>query len=428
MISVKQALVLAGGGAKGAYQAGCIKALREIGYDFDIVTGTSIGALNALLVVQKDYEQLYKLWNEIKVSDVLKDPINLDFSFESMISQANLIKPFFKSYINEKGADITPLKKLIHSLYNDNNFFDSNIDYGIVTVKYPNLSPLEITKHEMKTNEPVEYAIASASCFPAFPIHYIKKQGYIDGGYYDNLPISLALKMGAKKVIAIELSKEANHDYYVNRPYIKLIRPSYDLGGFLDFNREIMDWRIELGYYDTLKAFNKLMGYCFNFNKTALDQTILNKFYWSIINYEDAINKSIITKTIFNSNTPLTDLLKADIYLDNLNLDDYFIRGVEIMMEYFHYESDLIYDFNHVYMDIYNTFSKDYHQRYDLSESRFEGLPIKEIFTTIKKISSKDAICAFYHSIKNNEEIEPNIINNLFLNEYLIALVLSCIS
>ena len=113
---MKQALVLAGGGAKGAYQAGCIKAMREIGYDFDIVTGTSIGALNALLVIQKDYEVLYKLWNEIKISDVLKDPINLDFSFESMISQANLIKPFFKSYINEKGADITPLKKLIHSL------------------------------------------------------------------------------------------------------------------------------------------------------------------------------------------------------------------------------------------------------------------------------------------------------------------------
>ncbi|MFQ8705438.1 MAG: patatin-like phospholipase family protein [Thomasclavelia sp.] len=424
---MKQALVLAGGGAKGAYQAGCIKAMREIGYDFDIVTGTSIGALNALLVVQKDYEALYKLWDEIKISDVLKDPINLDFSFESMISQANLIKPFFKSYINEKGADITPLKKLIHSLYNDKKFFDSNIDYGIVTVKYPNLSPLEITKHEMKTNEPVEYAIASASCFPAFPVHYINKQGYIDGGYYDNLPISLALKMKTKKIIAIELSKEANHDYYIDRPYIKLIRPSYDLGGFLDFNRDILNWRIKLGYYDTLKTFKKLMGYRFNFNKTTLDQTILDKFYWSIINYEDAINKSIITKNIFNSNIPLTDLLKADVYLDKLKLEDYFIRGVEIMMEYFHYESDLVYDFNHVYIEIYKTFFKEYQHRYISNENRFKNLPIKEIFTTIKKLSSKDAICAFYHSIKNSEEIEPNIINDLFLNEYLIALVLSCI-
>ena len=37
---MKRGLVLSGGGSKGAYQAGCIKALKEFGYDFDIVTGT----------------------------------------------------------------------------------------------------------------------------------------------------------------------------------------------------------------------------------------------------------------------------------------------------------------------------------------------------------------------------------------------------
>lgn len=422
---MKRALVLAGGGAKGAYQSGCIKALQELEYDFDIITGTSIGALNGLLVVQKDYQALYELWDNIKISDVLKDPINFNFSFESMISQTNLIKPFFKSYINEKGADISPLKDKIHNLYNDKKVFDSKIDYGIVTVKYPNLSPLEITKKEMKTNEPVEYAIASASCFPAFPVHHINKQGYIDGGYYDNLPISLALKMKADEIIAIELSKEANHNYFVNRPHITLIRPSYDLGGFLDFNREILDWRIKLGYYDTLKTFNKLMGRQFNFDNTKIDTKKINKFYWLIIKYEDAINKSVINKTIFNSNTPLTDLLKTGIYCDKLELEDYFIRGVEIMMEYFHYQSDLVYDFNKVYSDIFIDFSKAYHTHYD--DIRFKNLSIKEIFSTIKKLSSKDAICIFYHSLKTNEEIEPSLINNLFLNEYLIALVLSCI-
>ena len=35
---MKRGLVLAGGGSKGAYQAGCIKALKELGYDFDLVT------------------------------------------------------------------------------------------------------------------------------------------------------------------------------------------------------------------------------------------------------------------------------------------------------------------------------------------------------------------------------------------------------
>lgn len=92
---MKKALVLAGGGAKGAYQAGCIKALQELEYDFDIVTGTSIGALNGLLVVQKDYQALYQLWDQMKISDIFTNPVNFDFSIESMLSQSNLIKPFF---------------------------------------------------------------------------------------------------------------------------------------------------------------------------------------------------------------------------------------------------------------------------------------------------------------------------------------------
>ncbi|MFR5747419.1 MAG: patatin-like phospholipase family protein [Thomasclavelia spiroformis] len=427
MINLKQALVLAGGGSKGAYQAGCIKALIELGYNFNIVTGTSVGALNALLVVQKDYEALYKLWDKIKISDVLKDPINLNFSIESMISQTNLIEPFFKSYINEKGADITPLKKKIRSLYNDKKLFDSNIDYGIVTVKYPSLSPLQITKKDMKPNEPVEYAIASASCFPAFPIHYINKQGYIDGGYYDNLPISLALKMKADKIIAIELSREITHDHFNNRPYIKLIRPSYDLGGFLDFNRELLDWRIKLGYYDTLKAFNKLIGYRFIFYNCDIDINILNKFYWSVISFEAALNKNIINKTLFSSNLPLTDLLKADTYLDNLNLKDYFIRGIEITMEYFHFQSDLVYDFNKTYLEISNIFLKKYYSNYT-RKNNLKNISIKEIFSSIKKLTSLEIICTFYRSIKDKEKIEPKLINNIFLNEYLIALVLSCIN
>lgn len=65
-----------------------------MGYDFDLVTGTSIGALNGLLVVQEDYNTLYRLWDEITISEVLEDPVNFNFSIDSMLSQTNLIKPF----------------------------------------------------------------------------------------------------------------------------------------------------------------------------------------------------------------------------------------------------------------------------------------------------------------------------------------------
>lgn len=46
---MKQAIALAGGGTKGAYQVGAWKAMRELGIPFDIVTGTSIGSVTAAL-------------------------------------------------------------------------------------------------------------------------------------------------------------------------------------------------------------------------------------------------------------------------------------------------------------------------------------------------------------------------------------------
>lgn len=421
---MKKALVLAGGGSKGAYQSGCIKALRELGMDFNIVTGTSIGALNGLLVVQKDYDALYNLWDTITISDVLKDPVNFDFSIDSMLSQTNLIKPFFKSYIDEKGADITPLKNILYKLYDHDKATTSDIEYGIVTVKYPKLTPLEITKAEMTPTPIIEYSIASASCFPAFPVHHIDGQGYIDGGYFDNLPISLAFKMGADEIIAIELSPECTHEYFENRPNITFIRPCYDLGSFLDFNRETIEWRIQLGYYDTLKKFNKVKGYRYNFNNFSLDLNKANKFYKLVLKYEDSLNHSIVNKAITSSSTPLTELLQEHTNKSALELEDYFLRAVEIAMEYYHYQSDLFYDLDKVIDELMETFNQDYHERYHLLESRFTNIPIKEIFEKIKKLSSKDATCAFYHSLKNNEEIATSLISNIFLQEYLIALFL----
>ena len=54
---MKQAIALAGGGTKGAYQVGAWKAMRALGIPFDIVTGTSIGSVTAALMVQGDFDR-----------------------------------------------------------------------------------------------------------------------------------------------------------------------------------------------------------------------------------------------------------------------------------------------------------------------------------------------------------------------------------
>lgn len=411
---MKTALVLAGGGAKGAYEAGCIKALEELKQHYEIVTGTSIGALNGLLVAQQDLEALYNLWNTITIKDVLKNPINFNFSIDSILSQTNLIKPFFKSYINEKGADISPLIALLNRLYNDKKAFDSPVDYGIVTVKYPLLRPLEITKKDMKPGEPLQYAIASASCFPAFPVHYIGKQGYIDGGYYDNLPISLALEMGAHRIIAIELGTDITHTYFQHRPNITLIKPSQDLGGFLDFSREILDFRITLGYFDTLKTFNELKGFKYTFEFDEIDIKQQFFFYQLILKYENSINRS----HSMSSDTPVTTKLLEMTYKHTLNLEDYLVLGLETVMKLHDYSYLEIYHYQEVSKKLYQDFVTSYKN----SSVYTRGFSLKKYTEIFKDFTTKEIIIYLYHDLVNNNKIDASMLGNLFIEELIIAL------
>lgn len=62
--------MLAGGGAKGAYQFGCMKALKEKGFEFSAVSGTSVGALNGVIWSTGDFADGQKIWDEISYSNV----------------------------------------------------------------------------------------------------------------------------------------------------------------------------------------------------------------------------------------------------------------------------------------------------------------------------------------------------------------------
>ena len=63
----KKAVVLSGGGAKGGYQIGAWTALRKIGFYPEIVTGTSVGALNGALMALDKYEDALNIWQNMRV-------------------------------------------------------------------------------------------------------------------------------------------------------------------------------------------------------------------------------------------------------------------------------------------------------------------------------------------------------------------------
>lgn len=67
-------LVLSGGGAKGAFQVGAERVLREEhGYEWDRVLGISVGALNATLIAQRRQDALLEIWRSVRKEDVYRE-------------------------------------------------------------------------------------------------------------------------------------------------------------------------------------------------------------------------------------------------------------------------------------------------------------------------------------------------------------------
>jgi len=74
----KTALVLSGGGAKGAFQCGAEKYAREVkGYHWDIIAGVSVGALNGAMLAMEKYQRLFEIWNTISNDKVYTGGFNL---------------------------------------------------------------------------------------------------------------------------------------------------------------------------------------------------------------------------------------------------------------------------------------------------------------------------------------------------------------
>ena len=264
---MKRAIVLSGGGAKGAYQIGVWKALRKLKLNYSIVTGTSVGALNGAFFVQKDYFKAVHMWYHMSFSHVFE---HMDGDYHTLEGKKNILLTYAKGILNG-GMDISRLEETLDKYLNVKRFYRSPIDFGLITVNLSDMKPVSICKKDIKPQELKDYLIASASCFPAFPVKEIRGKKYIDGGYYDNIPIQLALDLGADEIIAVDLKAIGLKKKVKDRSVpITYITPRCDLGSFLVFDKTLARRAMRLGYFDTLKTFHKLEGNYYTFYRGEL--------------------------------------------------------------------------------------------------------------------------------------------------------------
>ena len=342
---MKLGIALAGGGSKGAYEMGVWQALRELDVSYDIVTGTSIGAVNGVMMVQGDYEPCLELWRKVTAQDLMKNGLNLKHDMEYYFENRDQLLSFAKGYAASRGADISPYIDLLHQYIRPEAFFTSRVDYAAVAARFPGMQYTEVRKTDLQPDTIWQWVLASSSCFPVFPICEIDGESYIDGGYADNLPISAAFRMGAERVIAVALKQGVFEKKYANHPLVQCIEPSRPLGGFMDFESEIMDKNLALGYTDTMKTMGRYFGRVYAFRpggREVLREYMRDYFLW-LLRWELTPPASRVESVLdrVRGETPVTDRILSGRTDDPLTLA---CMTLDYLMEALEYPHEEAYD------------------------------------------------------------------------------------
>lgn len=262
-------LVLASGANKGAYEAGALLCLtKEAGYTFDMVAGTSVGAINAGFLAQfrvgeevKAAEQLCAVWRDMSKKDVYSHwkPFSILHAFrkKGLLSSEPLRRTI--------DSCIDPAKlRQEHKL-----FMCSAVDwYSGETVMFDNF-----------TENPSQAIYASAALPLAFPPVQYQGRTLLDGGIRDISPLQMLVEKGCTEIVVLApdpktvatqeaptftsiigrtltLALDEIHDDDISwceerNINVQVIRPAFKLDySALDFKRSSMKALLTLGYQD----------------------------------------------------------------------------------------------------------------------------------------------------------------------------------
>jgi len=220
------ALLLQGGGALGAYQAGVYEALAEAGIQPDWVAGISIGAINSALIAgnppERRVDRLRDFWNGITASPhwgLLGEPLSrfargtdLRQMFNQFSASAAMfggVSGFYQPrlpgpWLHPRGSkeatsyyDTAHLKATLERLvdFDRINAGVTRFSVGAVNVRSGNFVYFDNKTHHIDAR----HVIASGSLPPGFPATEIDGEQYWDGGLVSNTPLQWVLQYGPRQ-------------------------------------------------------------------------------------------------------------------------------------------------------------------------------------------------------------------------------------
>lgn len=279
MVAKKYAIVLEGGGGKGGYQIGVWQALRELGIEIGAVAGTSVGALNAAFIVQDKYDEAYELWYNMNSQLVFtgdSKTYNDLVSFKIDLRDWERYTDYLVTTLKNRGLNIEPLYELILYHLDEKLIRESPIEFGLVTVSLTDKKAIEVFVDQIPEGEIANYLVGS-SFLPMFKLSNGDDKKFLDGGFYDNLPVNMVYKRGYKDIITVEMkSLGLKKSLRAKDANIISIVPSGDVGTTLEFNQERSRNNMRMGYFDAMKAFGKYEGFDYFLEEVPEEDYFLN--------------------------------------------------------------------------------------------------------------------------------------------------------
>lgn len=302
--TVKVGLVLSGGGAKGAYQVGLLRAIHEMGIQVDMISGASIGALNGAVIAgaptfSEGVMRVENLWETLAKNSPLK--VGLATYVRLMLAAGATVFPNARLLLLAIGADTSllsdePLENLLNE-YLDTSGLAAGLPLFISVFRslgaITDLSRCMFAASGLRDTPNSEFlhlqslpehdqrnALMASSALPMlFKARKVEGRKYSDGGQggwsksQGNTPIQPLIDAGCNKIIVTHLEDGSFWDRHnFNSPDLSIleIRPKSSLArdtGFLGGSKDLLgfdaskipSWRKQ-GYRDTLECLGRIKG------------------------------------------------------------------------------------------------------------------------------------------------------------------------
>jgi len=184
------AFVLGGGGHRGAYEVGMMKALTEQGIRPDVVLGTSIGAVNGAVIARNPTSHgtalLEQTWIDLNFGDVF--PGSLWSRALSAVRQ--------RTYLHANDQ----LREWLESLLDDEAFEDLAVPFQCVAACIE-----DAAEHWFTSGSLIDAILASSAVPGLLPPVEIAGKHFVDGGVVNSIPVSRAYELGAKTIYVMHV-------------------------------------------------------------------------------------------------------------------------------------------------------------------------------------------------------------------------------